>query len=63
MWSMVGGGIAISGGGGMHHMAGGGGGVMRHAVGGGVEGFIPRGEMQTGLYLFSFFFNFFHFSL
>ena len=48
-------GIAIGSGGGggkMCHMAQGGGDAMQLAVGGGGGGFIPRGEMQTGLYFF-----------
>ena len=51
MLSMGGGGIAVSGGGGMCHMAGGGG-AMRHSVVG--EGFVSGGRMQTGLYFGTF---------
>ena len=56
-----GGGIPVGGGGGMRHIAGGGRGVMQHGVGGGGGGFVPRGEMQTGLYFFFHSFKFLSF--
>ena len=57
MQSIGGGGIAVGGAGGagaVHHS---GAGAMRHSAGGGTVGFVPRHEIQTGLYFFLFFFH------